>query len=53
MVKPLGCAHKSYCCALGKQQELLLQPRQDHFCIGVVQEVKTKCAGHRGCWLCV
>lgn len=56
MVKALGCTHKSYCHTLGKQQELLLQPRQNHFCVGVVQKVvdwKTKCAGHRGCWLCV
>lgn len=31
-------------------------PRQDHFCIGVVQkviDVDMKRAGHRGCWLCV
>lgn len=35
-MKVLGCTHRSYCHTLGKQQDLLLQPRQDHFCIGVV-----------------
>lgn len=56
VAKVLCCTHRSYCYTLGKQQDLLLPPRQDHFCIGVVQKAidfNTKCAGHRGCWLCV
>lgn len=56
VVRVLGCTHRSYCHTLGKQQDLPLQPRQDHSCIGVVQKVmdlKTKRAGHSGCWLYV